>query len=74
MKCFLSILLIVLLSGCSFSAGTAAKKIGAGVKKCCTSLCISKPSTGQSPTLLADDPATLVSPVIVLEQGHILTW
>jgi hypothetical protein len=75
MKYLLSILLIILLAGCHFSAGTAAKKIGSEVKKCCTSLCIAPVAIDQQQTVLTDNSETSVSPVILFEQpGHILTW
>jgi hypothetical protein len=73
MKFILSILLIATLTGCSLSAGDAAKKIGSGVKKTCASLCISPSSLAQERTVLTD--VTPVSPVILFEQpGHLLTW
>ncbi len=76
MKYILSILLIAFLTGCNYKAGETAKNISAGVKKCCTSICLSKKAAGIIHTTLKDEPQPASDlPTSLLERSaEVLTW
>lgn len=76
MKYILSIFLIALLTGCSYRAGETAKNISAGVKKCCTSLSLTKKAAAVIHTTLKDEPQppSVLSTSLLERSAEILTW
>jgi hypothetical protein len=73
MKYLVSILLIVLLTGCHMRAGNTAQKISAVSK--CASLCASAvPASIMKHPAQPEEPVSVVTTSLLERTGQILTW
>jgi hypothetical protein len=75
MKYFLSLLLIVLLAGCNYTADPTASHISKQVKKCCNSLGLSA-DAAVTGCLACEETQPLAdfSSSVFEKTGEILTW
>ncbi|NCI46623.1 hypothetical protein [Sediminibacterium soli] len=77
MKYIVCILLIAILSGCSLSTGSTAKRICSGVGQCCATLCISPRQTPELTTnglIPTENAIPVISLSLTERTGKLLTW
>ncbi len=77
MKPILSLLLVLLLSGCNYHpSAKAAGAIGEKVKACCTTLSIAKEAKNLVPACCEQkaEAVSVISVTLLERSGQILTW
>lgn len=77
MKLILSLLLVLLLSGCNYHpSAKAAGAIGNKVKVCCTTMSMAKEAKNLVPAGCAQkvEAVSVLSATLLERSGQILTW